>query len=274
MIRLIDVSFSYGEKRVFDGVNLEIKEGEWVALVGANGSGKSTLIRLLNAVLLPTEGRVIIDGLDTRDKDLLWEIRRKVGVVFQNPDTQIVASIVEDDVAFGPENLGLDPEEIRSRVDKVLEVLGLLPLRKSPTYALSGGQKQKLAIAGVLAIKPEYLVLDEPTSMLDPPSRREINRILKYLYNKGDLTIIYSTHNPEEVLLAKRVVVLYEGKVVFDGAPVEFFSQPELVWQYGVKLPLITHLCYKLKRRGLNVSFPLFEPQELVDELWRLRLRK
>ncbi len=271
MIRFVDVSFSYGERKVFEGINLEIKKGEWVALVGANGSGKSTLVKLLNAILIPTEGHVLIDGLDTRDEGALWEIRRRVGVVFQNPDTQIVASIVEDDIAFGPENLGLDPTEIRQRVDKVLEVLDLVPFRSSPTYALSGGQKQKLAIAGALAMKPEYLVLDEPTSMLDPPSRREINRILNYLYSKGDLTIIYSTHNPEEIVLARRVIALVNGKIAFDGTPLEFFSNPDMVWEFGIRLPIITHLCYRLRKRGLALTFPVFDPEELIDELWRLK---
>lgn len=274
MIKFLNVSFSYGEKEVFNNINLEIKQGDWVALVGANGSGKSTLIKLINGILLPTKGCILVDELDTRDEKAIWEIRRRVGVVFQNPDTQIVASIVEDDIAFGPENLGLPPDEIRERVEQVLKVLGLSEFRYSPTYALSGGQKQKLAIAGILAMKPIYLVLDEPTSMLDPPSRRDINRILKFLYNKEKLTIIYSTHNPEEITLANRVVVLFKGNIVFDGRPEEFFSEPEKVWSYGVKLPIITHLCYRLRQHKLKVKFPLFDPVELSEELWRLKSKK
>ncbi|MBC7331663.1 MAG: energy-coupling factor transporter ATPase [Synergistetes bacterium] len=271
MIKLIDVSFSYGDREIFDGINMEIGDGEWVALVGANGSGKSTLIKLLNGLLVPTKGRVLIDGMDTRDEGNVWEIRRRVGVVFQNPDTQIVASIVEDDIAFGPENLGLAPEEIRERVEQVLKVLKLEPFRSSPTYALSGGQKQKLAIAGVLAMKPRYLVLDEPTSMLDPPSRRDINKIIKFLYDKEKITVVYSTHNPEEIFYATRVIALSKGTLFFNGTPWEFFSNPERVWECGVKLPIITHLCYKLKKRGLDLSFPIFSPKELAEELWRLK---
>lgn len=274
MIRFLNVSFSYSEKEVFKNINLEIKEGDWVALVGANGSGKSTLIKLINGILIPNEGRVLVDELDTKDEKVIWEIRRRVGIVFQNPDTQIVASIVEDDIAFGPENLGLPPDEIKDRVEQVLKVLGLSEFRFSPTYALSGGQKQKLAIAGILAMKPTYLVLDEPTSMLDPPSRKDINRILKFLYSKEKLTIIYSTHNPEEIILANRVIALFKGKIVFDGKPAEFFSEPEKVWAYGVKLPIITHLCYKLKQRNLDIKFPLFDPIELSEELWRLKSRR
>jgi len=273
MIKLLDVSFAYGDREVFSNINVEIKDGEWVALVGANGSGKSTFIRLLNGLLVPTKGCVLIDGLDTRDESVLWEIRRRVGVVFQNPDTQIVASVVEDDIAFGPENLGLSPQEIRDRVEQVIKVLGLDPFRSSPTYALSGGQKQKLAIAGVLAMKPKYLVLDEPTSMLDPPSRKDINKIIKFLYDKEKITIVYSTHNPEEITYATRVIALFKGSLFFDGTPKEFFSNPELVWECGVKLPIITHLCYRLKRRGVNLTFPLFRPEELAEELWRLKLK-
>ncbi|MCS7233641.1 MAG: energy-coupling factor transporter ATPase [Synergistetes bacterium] len=273
MIKLLNVSFSYNGKEIFKNINLEIKEGEWIALVGANGSGKSTLIKLLNGILIPNEGQVLIDDLNTKEEKAIWEIRKRVGVVFQNPDTQIVASIVEDDIAFGPENLGLPPDEIKDRVEQVLNILELTDFRFSPTYALSGGQKQKLAIAGILAMKPKYLVLDEPTSMLDPPSRKDINKILKFLYNKEKITVIYSTHNPEEVILANRVIALFKGSIVFDGKPEEFFLEPERVWNYGVKIPIITYLCYKLKQRGLKVNFPIFEPKELSEELWRLKLK-
>ncbi len=271
MIRLFDVRFAYGDRIVFDRINLEIRDGEWVALVGANGSGKSTLAKLLNGILLPTSGDVLIDNLNTRDEAALWEIRKRVGVVFQNPDTQIVASVVEEDIAFGPENLGVPPDEIRKRVDETLEMLRLTRFRSSPTYALSGGQKQKLAIAGILAMKPKYLVLDEPTSMLDPPSRDEINSILVNLYKEKKLTIVYSTHNPDEVLLARRVILLKNGEIAFDGDPVDFFSNPELPWSAGVKIPIIAYIAYRIRRRGLNISFPIFDAQRLADELWQLK---
>ncbi|MCD6364041.1 MAG: energy-coupling factor transporter ATPase [Synergistetes bacterium] len=274
MIKLLNVKFSYGDKVVFDGINLEIQDGEWIALVGANGSGKSTLAKLLNGILIPTDGDVIVDGLNTRDESSLWEIRKRVGVVFQNPDTQIVASVVEEDIAFGPENLGVPPDEIRKRVDEALEMLRLTRFRSSPTYALSGGQKQKLAIAGILAMKPRYLVVDEPTSMLDPPSREEINSILLDLHNKENLTIVYSTHNPDEVLLANRVILLKDGRIIFDGKPFDFFSDPELPWNAGVKIPVMTYIAYRIRKRGIKVNFPVFSAERLADELWQLKLRK
>ncbi len=274
MIRLFDVKFAYGDRIVFDRINLEIRDGEWVALVGANGSGKSTLVKLLNGILIPASGDVLIDNLNTRDEEALWEIRKRVGVVFQNPDTQIVASVVEEDIAFGPENLGVPPDEIRKRVDEALKMLRLTRFRFSPTYALSGGQKQKLAIAGILAMRPKYLVLDEPTSMLDPPSRDEINSILVNLYKEKNLTIVYSTHNPDEVLLANRVILLKDGKIAFDGDPVDFFSKPELPWSAGVRIPVIAHIAYRIRKRGVNISFPIFDTQRLVEELWQLKSKR
>ena len=275
LIELRDVSYVYRkgtpeEVRALDHVQLAIRAGEFVALVGANGSGKSTLARLLNALLLPTEGEVRVAGMDTRDPRHLWEIRRRVGMVFQNPDNQIVATVVEEDVAFGPENLGLPPEEIARRVEWALKVVGMEEYRHREPHFLSGGQKQRVAIAGVLAMRPEVLVLDEATTMLDPQGRREVLETVQRLREER-ITILLITHDMDEAALAERVVVLSRGRVALDGPPVEVFGRAERLRDLSLDLPEIVSLAHCLRRHGVRFpSLPL-TPEALSREILRVR---
>ncbi len=275
LIELRDVSYVYRkgtpeEVRALDRVNLRIRPGEFVALVGANGSGKSTLARLLNALLLPTEGEVRVAGLDPRDPRHLWEIRRRVGMVFQNPDNQIVATVVEEDVAFGPENLGLPPEEIVERVEWALRVVGMLEHRHREPHLLSGGQKQRVAIAGVLAMRPQCLVLDEATTMLDPQGRREVLETVHRLRAEG-MTILLITHDMEEAAQADRVVVLSQGRIVLDGPPPEVFSKPERLRALRLDLPEIASLAHCLRRHGVPLRALPLTPEALAQEILRVR---
>ncbi|MCS7172797.1 MAG: energy-coupling factor transporter ATPase [Armatimonadetes bacterium] len=275
LIQLRDVSYVYRkgtpeEVRALDRVNLTIRAGEFVALVGANGSGKSTLARLLNALQLPTEGEVWVAGMDTRDPRHLWEIRRRVGMVFQNPDNQIVATAVEEDVAFGPENLGLPPEEIARRVEWALQVVGMVEHRHREPHLLSGGQKQRVAIAGVLAMRPEVLVLDEATTMLDPQGRREVLETVQRLRGER-ITVLLITHDMDEAALAERVVVLSRGRVALDGPPTEVFRRPDQLRALSLDLPEVASLAYCLQRRGVRFpSLPL-TPEALSQEILRVR---
>ena len=252
-IELKDVQFTYqGEdeasnKNALLGLNFGIEKGSFVAIVGRNGSGKSTLAKHFNALLLPTSGDVIIDGMNTKDEEKLWDIRSKCGMVFQNPDNQLVSSIVEDDVAFGPENLGVDPLEIRKRVDSSLKAVEMYEHRKKGPHLLSGGQKQRVAIAGVLAMQPDIIVFDEPTAMLDPRGRKEIIEIIKKLHESGK-TIILITHFMEEASLADRIIVMQKGQVLHDGAPQEVFETGD------VELPFIDRLAKKLKGKGMDAG--------------------
>ncbi len=257
------------EVRALHDVCLTVHRAEFLALVGANGSGKSTLAKHFNALLLPTEGRVVVDGLDTRDPQALWEIRRRVGMVFQNPDNQIVATVVEEDVAFGPENLGLAPEEIEQRVEEALRAVGMLEHRRREPHLLSGGQKQRVAIAGVLAMRPQCLVLDEATTMLDPEGRREVLHTAHRLREREGIAVVHITHNMEEAAQADRVVVLHEGRVALQGRPQEVFRQVRRLRDLRLDLPEVAELTTCLKRRGVPVDGLPLQAEELAAQLLR-----
>lgn len=256
--------------RGVENVDLEFFEGEFVAIVGHNGSGKSTLAKLLNALLIPTEGKVTVFGMDTADKDNLFEIRKSVGMVFQNPDNQMVASIVKEDVAFGPENIGVPQPEIVERVNNALAAVGMGEFADRPPHKLSGGQKQRIAIAGALAILPKVLVLDESTAMLDPVGRREILEIAQKLNKEKNMTIILITHFMEEALFADRVVVMNGGKIEFSGAPTEVFAQEERLDEMGLRVPRAIELARKLSRAGLDVNSSESDEETLGEEICRL----
>ena len=260
-ISLENVIFSYtddenekSEKNAVDGVSLDIKKGEFVALLGHNGCGKSTIAKHLNAMLLPDSGRVLIDGDDTSDEEKTYDIRKKVGLVLQNPDNQLVASIVEEDVAFGPENLGILPQEIRERVDYALKAVGMYDYREHAPYKLSGGQKQRVAIAGILAMLPECIVLDEPTAMLDPNGRDEVLSTLLKLNKEKNITVVLITHYMDEAVLADRVVVMDSGKILTQGTPDQVFSQVELLKKHRLDVPQSTELANKLCGCGVKIN--------------------
>jgi energy-coupling factor transport system ATP-binding protein len=255
------------ETVALDGVNLRLESGEYVAILGPNGSGKSTLARHLNALLLPSEGQVRVDGMDTREPRHLWEIRRRVGMVFQDPDRQMVTTVVEEEVAFGPENLGLPVEEIRSRLDWTFQALELEALRRAEPHLLSGGQKQRVAIAAVLAMQPQYLVMDEPTTMLDPVGRREVLDSLRKLHREQGLTVLYVTHQMEEALEAGRVVVMSRGKVAMQGTPAEVFSRVDELLELGLAVPPAGELAHRLRRRGLPLPPGILTEEDLADSL-------
>ncbi|CCJ33280.1 energy-coupling factor transporter ATPase [Caloramator australicus] len=254
-----------------EGINLEIKKGEFVAIIGHNGSGKSTLAKHFNAILLPDNGRVIVEGIDTRDNEHLWDIRSKVGMVFQNPDNQIVATIVEEDVAFGPENLGVPSEEIRKRVDDALKAVEMIDYAKHGPHLLSGGQKQRVAIAGVLAMKPSCIVLDEPTAMLDPSGRKEVLQTIKRLNMEEGITIVLITHFMEEAVEADRVVVISDGKVVLEGIPREVFKKVTLLKKLGLDVPQMMQLAHDLRKEGLDINEDILTIEEMVDALCQLK---
>lgn len=275
IIRLQDVQFEYlsfeGEEiAALNGVTLDIQKGEFVVIIGHNGSGKSTLAKHLNALLRPSSGVVWIKGMDTRDEDKLWEIRQTAGMVFQNPDNQLVATVVEEDVAFGPENLGLPPEEIQRRVAEALKAVGMQEYAQAAPHYLSGGQKQRVAIAGILAMKPEIIVLDEPTAMLDPVGRREVMETVKYLNKHEGITVVHITHYMEEAVDADRVIVMEQGKIVLQGTPQEVFSQVEVLKEIGLDVPQVTELAYKLRAEGLDVPLNVLKVEEMVDAICRL----
>lgn len=257
------------EQIALSGVNLEIKKGEFLALVGPNGSGKSTLARHLNALLLPFAGSVLVDGMDTRQPENLWEIRRRVGMVFQNPDNQIVSSLVEEDIAFGAENLGLPPEEVRARVDEAIILTGLSKYRNHAPHLLSGGLKQRLAIAGVLAMRPDCLVLDEPGAMLDPSGRRELMSTLRKLQISMGVTVVLLTHQMEEAAKADKMVVMSEGRPVLAGMPVEVFSNDRLLQDLGLELPVAAKIARRLSRRGFLVPKNIITVEDMVSYLCR-----
>ncbi len=273
-ISIENIVFSYESedeggtvKNAVDGVSLNIKKGEFVALLGHNGCGKSTVAKHLNAMLVPDSGRVIVDGDDTSDEDKTFEIRKKVGLVLQNPDNQLVASVVEEDVAFGPENLGVEPAEIRKRVDEALRIVGMYEFRKDAPYKLSGGQKQRVAIAGVLAMQPDCIVLDEPTAMLDPNGRKEVMSTLLKLNREKGITIVLITHYMDEAVLADRVVVMNSGKVLTDGTPEKVFAQVELLKKHRLDVPQATELVYRLIGYGAKIDGLPLEADECVDLL-------
>lgn len=257
------------EVSALNGINLDIPAGEFIAIIGANGSGKSTLARHLNALLLPTSGKCIVDGLDTTEEKNLWDIRQHVGMVFQNPDNQIVAAIVEEDVAFGPENIGVPGPEIRERVDGALTAVGMSDYAKHAPHLLSGGQKQRIAIAGVLALEPRVIVLDEPTAMLDPQGRQEIVRTVKKLNKEKGITIVYITHYMTEALEADRVVVMEKGHIRFSGTPHEVFSRVDELEKVGLEAPLAAKIASELRKSGIKLPEEIITDEELAEVLCR-----
>ena len=269
IIRTENLHFTYQgeENETLHGVNLEIEEGSFVAILGHNGSGKSTLAKLFNGILLPNEGRVLVNGIDTTHEDKLLDVRRTVGLVFQNPDNQIVANVVEDDVAFAPENLGVEPAEIRRRVDNALRTVGMYEYRMHAPHLLSGGQKQRVAIAGVLAMQPRCIVLDEPTAMLDPIGRREVVATVTRLCREEGITVVLITHHMSECVGADRLVVMSEGRVVADGTPREVFSQVELLKSEGLSVPATTELIYGLDAAGWSLPLTALTVEECADAI-------
>ena len=275
IIQTEDLRFSYTTAEgaapvVLDGVDLEIEAGSFVAVLGHNGSGKSTLAKHLNAILLPSGGKVWVDGLDTADDGKLLDIRRTVGMVFQNPDNQIVANVVEEDVAFAPENLGVPPEEIRRRVDEALRQVGMYEYREHAPHLLSGGQKQRVAIAGVIAMAPRCIVLDEPTAMLDPTGRAEVMRTVKDLNRASGVTVVLITHHMDEAAQADRLVVMSKGKVVADGAPREVFQRVEELKAVGLTVPETVELMYELRQDGLDVPLDTLSDDDCAQALYKL----
>ena len=276
IIKVENVSYDY---RRFEeeklpavrGVSFEIEEGEFVVIGGANGSGKSTLAKMLNGLLKPTCGKIEVLGMDVANEEKVFEIRRNVGIVFQNPDNQTVASIVEDDVAFGPENLGVPREEIVSRVQWALKAVGMEEYAKSTPFKMSGGQKQRIAIAGILAMKPKIIVLDEATSMLDPNGRKEVMSVLKKLNEEENMTVIHITHHMEEAADADRILVMDGGKLVMDGAPREVFADGEKLKEHALSLPVAAELADMLRKAGLPVRESVLSEDELLEEIWRLK---
>ena len=269
-IEVKNVKFRYPQtkKDALGGIELSIEKGEYVSVIGHNGSGKSTLARLMNGLLLPTEGEVLVNGFSTADKQKLFEIRKRVGVVFQNPDNQLVASIVEDDVAFGPENIGVPRKEIGERIDFALKAVGMEEYRKSTPSRLSGGQKQRVAIAGVLAIRPEMLILDESTAMLDPRGRKEVTEVVERLNRENGMTVLTITHYMDEVCRADRVIVLSDGQIVMQGTPEEIFSREEELRRYELDVPVPVFIADKLRAGGMDVKKVYFKEQ-LGEELCR-----
>ena len=255
---------------VFTDLNLTIEEGTFVAVLGGNGCGKSTLAKLFNSILLPCGGKVYVSGLDTADEELLIKIRRTVGMVFQNPDNQIVANVVEEDVAFGPENLGVSSPEIRHRVNKALKQVGMYDYREHAPHLLSGGQKQRVAIAGIIAMEPKCIILDEPTAMLDPKGRREVVETIGRLNKEKGITVVLITHHMDEAAKADRVVVLHKGKVTADGTPEEVFSQVELLHSIGLAAPESVELCWELNKQGFELPLDQLDPEKCAQALYEL----
>ena len=256
-----------GASRAIDNVSIDIEKGSFVAVLGHNGSGKSTLAKHLNAILLPTEGTVRIGEDDTKNPDALWDIRQRAGMVFQNPDNQIIANVVEEDVAFGPENIGVPTREIWRRVDESLKAVGMTAFRKKSPNKLSGGQKQRVAIAGVMAMKPDCIILDEPTAMLDPHGREDVIRTVHELNKQENITVVLITHYMEEVIDADRIIVMDEGKVVMDGTPKQIFSKVDQLKKYRLDVPQVTELAYELKKEGIPLEDGILTIEELVNAL-------
>jgi energy-coupling factor transport system ATP-binding protein len=277
MIKVKGLSFEYIRRdedgnvesinKAIDHVDLEVKKGDFIAVLGANGSGKSTLAKHINAILYPTEGSIWVNGMNTAEEKNLWDIRQSAGMVFQNPDNQIIATVVEEDVGFGPENLGVPTEEIWKRVEKSLEAVGMLEYRHMSPNKLSGGQKQRVAIAGIMAMKPECIVLDEPTAMLDPNGRKEVIATISELNQKENVTVILITHHMDEVIHADKVFVMERGRVVMEGTPREIFSRVEEIKKYRLDVPQVTELAYELKKAGFDLPSGILTVDELVNAL-------
>ncbi|MGN1132562.1 MAG: energy-coupling factor transporter ATPase [Ruminococcus sp.] len=267
-ISVENVSFHYDNndperlitENVIENLNMSVEKGEFLCVLGHNGSGKSTLAKMFNAMLIPTDGKVYVDGMDTSDESLCFQIRSNVGLVLQNPDNQLVASVVEEDIAFGPENLGVPPKEIRQRVDWALKAVDMYDYRKNAPYKLSGGQKQRIAIAGILAMEPRCIVLDEPTAMLDPRGRQEVMETITRLNKEHNITVVLITHYMDEAVLADRVIVMDSGKILTQGTPDEVFSQVDLLKEHSLDVPQATEICHRLKNMGVNIpALPLDE---------------
>lgn len=273
MIEIKNVSYEY--KSYMDesthfavkDVSITVNKGEHLVILGHNGSGKSTLAKMMNGLLLPTKGDVYVNGMNTKDEEKIWDIRKTAGMVFQNPDNQLVATIVEEDVAFGPENLGIPPVEIRERVDEALKIVEMTEYKSHAPHLLSGGQKQRIAIAGILAMRPECIILDEPTAMLDPTGRLEIINTIKKLNKEEKKTIVHITHYMDEAVEADRILIMEKGQIVMEGSPREIFSQVEKVKKLGLDVPQVTELAYELNKEGFNVPVNILTVEELVDAL-------
>ena len=259
------------EKIAINDVNLQIKEGEFIAILGHNGSGKSTMAKHMNALLIPTEGKMLVNKMDTSDMNNLWNIRETAGMVFQNPDNQLVATIVEEDVAFGPENLGVPPEEIRKRVDEALERVGMSEYKRHAPHLLSGGQKQRIAIAGILAMKPKCIIFDEPTAMLDPSGRNEVLDTIIDLNKNYGITVILITHYMDEAAKADRIVVMDKGKLILDGKPRDVFSNVEKMKSIGLDVPQVTELSYELQKAGINIDTRILDVNEMVKAICQVK---
>ena len=274
IVKVNNVSFEYiTDEAVFkaiDNLSLDVKQGEFVVIIGHNGSGKSTLSKNLNAILMPSKGSILIDGIDTRDEDKLWDIRQTAGMVFQNPDNQIVATIVEEDVAFGPENLGVEPREIRTRVEDALKSVGMYEFRDRQPHLLSGGQKQRVAIAGIIAMKPKCIIFDEATAMLDPSGRKEVMKTIKRLNKEENITTIHITHFMEEAVDADRVIVMEKGRKILEGTPRQVFSNIDMLKNIGLDVPCMTELSSLLIREGLEINSEILTVDEMVMELCQL----
>lgn len=281
IVKAKDLTFEYirrdeegnveGITTAVDHVNMDIQPGEFIAILGHNGSGKSTFAKHINALLFPTEGTILVDGLDTSDEDSVMDVRQRAGMVFQNPDNQIICTLVEEEVGFGPENIGVPTEEIWERVAASLKAVGMYQYRKASPNKLSGGQKQRVAIAGIVAMKPKCIILDEPTAMLDPHGRADVMRVLHELNRKEGVTVILITHYMEEVIDADRVFVMDEGKVVMEGTPRQIFSRVEELKQLRLDVPQVTELAYELSRSGVSIRSGILTNQELIDELMKLK---
>ncbi|AJD30608.1 MULTISPECIES: energy-coupling factor transporter ATPase [Clostridium] len=279
MIKCNNVTYKYEsnkedentQKIALDNVNLTIKKGDFVVILGRNGSGKSTIAKHMNSLLIPSEGKVYVDNLDTGDLENTWNIRNKAGMVFQNPDNQIVATIVEEDVAFGPENLGIPQQEIRSRVDESLKKVNMYDYRRHAPHLLSGGQKQRVAIAGVLAMRPECIIFDEPTAMLDPSGRLEVINTIKEVNKKYGITIVLITHFMEEAVEADKVIVMDSAKVIKEGTPKEIFKEVEMMKEIGLDVPQMTEIAYYLRQHNVEIPSDILTIDEMVDELCQLK---
>ncbi len=281
MVKVKDLSFEYIRRdedgnvesinKAIDQVSLEVNKGDFIAVLGANGSGKSTLAKHINAILYPTEGSVWVNGLNTSEEQNLWEVRQTAGMVFQNPDNQIIANVVEEDVGFGPENLGIPTEEIWQRVEQSLAAVGMLEFRNSSPNKLSGGQKQRVAIAGIMAMKPQCIVLDEPTAMLDPNGRKEVIATIRELNRKENVTVILITHHMDEVTYADKVFVMEHGRLVMQGTPREIFSRVEEIKKYRMDVPQVTELAYELSKEGLELPPGILTVEELMEALAALK---
>lgn len=272
MIEIKDLVYEYtkqeGEStKALKGVNLDIYKGEFVVILGHNGSGKSTLAKHLNAILLPSEGQVLVNGSDTSNPENLWNIRQSAGMVFQNPDNQLVATIVEDDVAFGPENLGVPSKEIRERVDKSLQAVNMQEYATHGPHLLSGGQKQRIAIAGIIAMKPERIILDEPTAMLDPSGRKEVMETVKKLNKEEGITIVHITHYMDEAVDADRIIVMEAGEIILEGTPKEIFSRVEKLKEIGLDVPQVTEVAYELNKAEIDIESNILTVDEMVMKL-------